>query len=472
MINTYYITNHYAKGDLNEIEVSPLKDFSEFAIKDPTAIFIDHNEELFEQLKILRQRSELQIALAPVFICVRGNPLSSYLSALCDDVLEGNLINEKSLLDFCKAKEFGIHTILEKIKRLQQDYKEDANDQYSVEHAVLRYMYSRDVVLKAAQNAKSVYGFTYPIMDVVFDANSFQSFSHLKFLQERDLVSTKFVDKVHHCPHCFCAFLNFRETCVTCSSANLSSQDLLHHYRCGYEGPESDFDNGDKLECVKCHHELKQIGVDYDRPAQIHQCLDCNQVFQEPVVMASCMQCGVETEVAALVGRNVYNYTLTPLGSHAAIHGIRYSLKDEFKSLTNFVDEVVFKKFLEVELNRIRRYKKSASSCVKVVLKNYTQLAADGSWNLNDVNQEIADIIIKSIRSTDLLCFLNSTTIYLIFTETDVKWSEYTIDRVKNRLIEIIKKSTDVTMEIEYTVKAIDTDVKNIGDFFREDSNV
>ncbi len=462
----YHITTNEYQPENDVISVRQ-EGFSPHSIELPYVIFIDNSENVTNIIKSIRKHERIDLALVPLYICEMGKALNVYQKSVSDGVLTDDLLNEHLLVEYCSAKEFGIHAIHQKISELQEDETDQNGEQYSIEMAVLRYLYSRDATMKPVQNPESLFAYTYPIMDMLFDDQSYQGFVHLDFLAERDLVSTKYFDRVHHCPHCYCAFLNFRETCVSCGSSNLSSQDLLHHYRCGYEGPESDFKHGSVLECVKCHHELKQIGVDYDRPAQIYQCLDCNQVFQEPKVSSVCMQCGVESDVGSLVTRDILIYQITPLGNHAALHGIKYNLQDEFSTLSNFVEESVFKKFLEVELGRIRRYKKSTSSCIRVLFTNYSQLAADSTENLNTINHEIAEAIIGSIRTTDILCFSNTTTMYLMFTETDEKWSKYTLERLETKLIELIHSSTGVELKIEYDVRPINDTFHSSEDYFK-----
>ena len=41
------------------------------------------------------------------------------------------------------------------------------------------------------------------------------------------------------------------------------------------------------LICPKCHKKLRHIGVDYDRPAVVYTCNDCENSFTSPITKAT-----------------------------------------------------------------------------------------------------------------------------------------------------------------------------------------
>ena len=78
--------------------------------------------------------------------------------------------------------------------------------------------------------------------------------------------------------------------------------------------PESAYNVGGMLICPKCHKKLRHIGVDYDRPAVIYSCNDCENSFTTPVTKATCCYCQSTYPVNALVPRDVVDYEITEEG--------------------------------------------------------------------------------------------------------------------------------------------------------------
>ena len=68
--------------------------------------------------------------------------------------------------------------------------------------------------------------------------------------------------------------------CPKCKIKKLFSEYSIHHFVCGYVGPESDFFQDKKLICTKCNRELRHIGVDYDKASIITECKN-GHVFQD-----------------------------------------------------------------------------------------------------------------------------------------------------------------------------------------------
>lgn len=92
------------------------------------------------------------------------------------------------------------------------------------------------------------------------------------------------------------ARLNVREECPNCESAHLTEESYLHHFRCAYQGPESDFRKGDDLVCPKCRRALTHFGRDYDRPGTMVRCQTCATTTSEPNVTFVCADCDTKAD--------------------------------------------------------------------------------------------------------------------------------------------------------------------------------
>ena len=101
------------------------------------------------------------------------------------------------------------------------------------------------------------------------------------------------------------------------------------------------------LICPKCHKRLRHIGVDYDRPAVIYSCNDCENSFTTPITKATCCYCENTFPVNALVPRDVEDYEITE-------EGIRTLPQSGmlFSNMTNTYDNYMEYSLLQ---NRLRR---------------------------------------------------------------------------------------------------------------------
>lgn len=130
-------------------------------------------------------------------------------------------------------------------------------------------------------------------------------------LFETGFLQRTFFDRLHVCDRCHSSRFNVREECAGCRSPNLVEEPYLHHFKCAYQGAESDFRHGDALVCPKCRQELSHFSVDYDKPGSRVRCLNCAHAASEPAVGLLCLDCGSHFDGDAIAGRDAYSYALT-----------------------------------------------------------------------------------------------------------------------------------------------------------------
>ncbi|MEX0644185.1 MAG: response regulator [Parvularculaceae bacterium] len=145
-------------------------------------------------------------------------------------------------------------------------------------------------------------------------------------LIEKQLLKPNFFDRVHCCGNCGSSLFNTREECPYCRSSNINEESYLHHFKCAYQGPESDFRRGDDLVCPKCKSDLRHFGHDYDRPGAMLRCNACGHATSEPMVGFVCVRCGTHTDGDAIETRDIHSYELTDqaiayLEGGSAVHG-------------------------------------------------------------------------------------------------------------------------------------------------------
>jgi hypothetical protein len=120
---------------------------------------------------------------------------------------------------------------------------------------------------------------------------------------------------------CDSARLHVREECSECHSSDLVEEPYLHHFKCAFQGPESQFRRGNGLVCPKCRRELSHFGFDYDKPGTMIVCRACGHAASEPVVGFVCLDCGAHADSGSCPTRDVYLYRLTEQGTGFAEYG-------------------------------------------------------------------------------------------------------------------------------------------------------
>lgn len=437
-----------------EVIVVSEEAFSYEMLADFSAVVLNAGKTTYRQVEKIKGDHRDSVYLKPLFIWTERPLLDEYILELID----GQIVGEP-IIEYVTRFHGLIAKINDTIDNLVPFHGIKENDEYEIELKVIRHLYTRNKELKPIRSADTLHGYTYPVLQAFLASVTYQEFILVDFLKHRELVTGTFEDKIHHCPHCYCAYLNFREICYKCGSADLYVEDLIHHFRCAYEGPESDFFTENGLVCPKCHKVLKQIGVDFDRPSEIYTCNSCKQVFQDPDVDVKCINCGEDTVIDNVLERRIERYALTALGKTSAQNGIMFTLKDELKDTLEIVDYSVFKKVVDVERARIGRYKKSESSVIRISFNNYIELAAREGENLEHLNQDIGDAIKQLTRTSDLISFRNNTELLLLFTETTEEWSRHALNRIVETLQSLVENSTQMQLKMTTNVQQIRGDI-------------
>ncbi len=133
-------------------------------------------------------------------------------------------------------------------------------------------------------------------------------------LCEQGLFKREFFDRFYTCPSCDSARMHVREECAKCRSADLVEEPYLHHFKCAYQGPESQFRRGDELICPKCRRELSHFGFDYDRPGTMLVCQACGNAASDPAIGFVCLDCNAHTDSDTCPTRDIYSCRLTDQG--------------------------------------------------------------------------------------------------------------------------------------------------------------
>jgi hypothetical protein len=200
-------------------------------------------------------------------------------------------------------------SILERLKDIRLPSSASADD------LLLARLYSRQTDMTAQYDPSVPHMVAYPAADPLSGA-----VESANRLVEQGLMSRSFFDRLLTCRQCRSARLLAREECDACRSTNISEQALVHHFRCGHEGPQSTFKRGSNgFDCPKCNRELRHIGLDYDKPGTAVVCSECANISDNAAVGFRCADCGHHQDSESVPHRDWHHYRLT----RAAVQSLR-----------------------------------------------------------------------------------------------------------------------------------------------------
>jgi len=308
--------------------------------------------------------------------------------------------------------------------------------------AILKAIVARHGMLEPQWNADAEIGYSYfgelSAMDsrvVRLDLNYLSSGGYLK---------QQFKDRLTRCPHCSSHRLNVREVCPDCGSANISSEELLSHFRCGYVGPRSAFggdDGNTSLICPKCMRALEHLGTDYDIPGMNGVCYNCHASFQEPPVEAACLSCGRPTPSEDLQFETVWSFHASGLGYSAARDGYLFDRAEDFLFEPGFavLKAAVFMAMALQEIRRHRRYSRPLSFLLAT-------LEGPEDSDLDRMTEDRTVEVLKAdLREVDFIGRLDKRMFVIALPETDLPDAALAAQRLSGD----VRAATGVAMAVQ-----------------------
>ena len=321
---------------------------------------------------------------------------------------------------------------------------------------VLRYMYTRKCELIPFRSSVSYLGYTYPCIDFFQEKVDHKQILLLEFLEEHQLVEEEFVDSRFSCVNCSSGFIHFKEICPKCGSSNIRSSEMIHHFRCAYVGPVEDFKKGDKLVCPKCKRTLKLIGNDYEKPSCMHKCQDCHAVFQEPDIKTICFNCGQESIPDNLHQIEINRYSLSAIASSTVLHGIRHVFLHDLERNIDLVKYGSFIKYLQIEIERIKRYKQFRSTLCLLQMKKIDEMLLSIGLKTTAFVEEFAEVINNTLRRSDLISLYGNSSFLLLLTHTAKANADKMFIRGEKPFHDLLKQNLDTDVEFNFQYMELD----------------
>lgn len=434
-----------------------ISDFTDLDIKKiviSDAVILDYSNQdgCIAFLKQVRVSYVESIYLVPIFILSMNNTIDSFSESMSDGVIQS--LQEEAFMGAYNA-------IDQRIKQLQST--DNTDQDIKIQNKLLRYHYSRQTRIRPIISAQSHTGYIFPLLSLHYNnANTEEKFAMLDKMVAKEYFRLRYEDIVHLCTNCYSGFLNYREVCPKCSSSDLYTENLVHHFVCAHVAPESDYISGDQMICPKCNRLLRHIGVDYDKPSLVYTCNNCGHHFQDSIMQALCMNCTTVQKVDSLIERKIYNYELTALGEEAAIGGILPSEQKETE-LPGFIGFSTFNIFLKYEIERIKNSGKT-SSIGSLSLRTPSALSSSLGVKYNTVVSEVADFIKNATLATDILSFINNNTFLIISPDNDKFRLESLLNNIRHSVQKLIDSNIDeASIIVKIKAENIDS-VKNHND--------
>jgi len=448
----YLLVSRFPQGDFETVTHVDFNDFNVEMLRDYRAVII-HNESGYRDIfKAIRRHEQTHIFCKPAFLLkTPKDKIIEYGREVVDGIIETVSVDM-----YLNSKSEFIDIINDRIEQILQPTREGLSSHYHIAVKTIQFLFTRRCTLKPVRFTKNIFGYSYPLIDILFHVNNYQQFQLLEFLKRRGLLQGEFVDRIHACNFCFSSYLNFREVCTDCGSADIESEDLVHHFSCGYVGPESDYlYEGDKI-CPKCHKHLRHIGVDYDQPSQIFYCHSCTKTFQEPETDSLCFNCGRKNTPDHLIRRDIFEFELTALGQVSAASGTVFSLQEEFGQEVTILPFEMYQVALNMEIERIKRYGVSKSSAARISFENYVEIVASLGEESKELSTQISLQINDLIRTSDVVSYYNDTILLFLLTETNSENAMTAVNRFVAQVQELVSKNLSIALKIDHAIASID----------------
>jgi len=316
---------------------------------------------------------------------------------------------------------------------------------------ILRFMISRDMEsIRPVIYSNSKYGYIFPALFTIAQSDVFPMLSEM---EAEKMLKGEVIDRINTCKDCGSAHITLRETCPDCGSPDIKMEDYIHHFRCGYLGPESDYRvaGSDKLICPKCKRELKHIGVDYDRPSKTYVCNKCGSVFEEPNYSYLCFSCGATFNIDQVKKYNIKKYFITENGKDIAFSGTFSDILDEGVTAgendKRFLPYNMFKSILEYEKKKARRY--NVKLCLLDLYLVFDEVPV---LVLREVVDDILSLLKVIVRDSDVIS-MSGRHIFILLSGTPCSAVDSLLKRVKSKLKVIAELRTS---KIKVSINPVD----------------
>ncbi|GGI56170.1 hypothetical protein [Winogradskyella haliclonae] len=349
-------------------------------------------------------------------------------------------------------------------KRLAQIMvKDSSNFDEEIKYKTLGFIYSRNQIFAPFTSRVSRIGYHFPLLSLYYKNEEKTLLKILESLEKQGYIAKTFRDHIHLCKSCDSNYLNFKEICSSCKSADIQARDMIHHFVCAHVAPENDFKTEDGLSCPKCDKHLRHIGIDYDKPSSIFSCNSCANEFQNPEMQASCFDCDTDNTLSELLQKTIGDYSISAHGEQW-LFDMQSPLKKQIE--TSEIDDgtipiSIFKVLLKQEVKRILTTG-ITSQFVTIQYEN-AQFKTLNETMQHALKTEIAEIIRSYLLPSDIMTVQDYNLFHIFIPDTKNPYPEriehidYNLNKLLNDNIKKEKSPITVTKTALNSNTKIDT---------------
>lgn len=327
---------------------------------------------------------------------------------------------------------------------------------------LLGFLLHKNEWLEPRISRESVFGYAYPEISSLLNYMPGEEISELTFLASNGYLDTRHRDKVHLCPACNHYNLNFREVCTSCASSDIEPTTHIHHFPCGYVGPEPEYRRGLDYVCPKCNKVLRHIGIDYEEPSAPFMCHECAAVFADADVSCVCLNCEARFDVGNAIKHPIFQYRINPQGANAVEIGkISESEHQLYDPDFPVYNQAALTDHLEQLFNNSTRY--GTELTVLQVQFNLEDGPADYVAP-RDISSWLRQVILRikeSVRVADVVGMLKQDTLAILMPGTGELAIEPVCEKLHRALLASERKQyVEHAIAVNFTPTVFSSDMK------------
>ncbi len=326
-----------------------------------------------------------------------------------------------------------IEDIKLRIKDLNIEIKSDVKlkGERAILISIFRLFLSRGVIPDSVLQEGSMLGYCVYIYEFCMRKNLFSLQTVLliyrEYFKSRYLQNLDIIDVTQYCKYCNHTHIIYTEICPKCGSCDIELNNMMHHYPCANISEETSYMVKGDLICPKCQKHLHHIGVDYDRPAGIYNCGNCNASFSRSDMRGTCVSCRKILSLEELRVYKIYSLKFSSLGKEKLARWKIYTSDEDVSVSAGFLS---INSFIQYLTNDIEIYNLSnKNSGLTTIRIQGVPIAAVG---------ELSKFIFDNIPNAK--CTFKDNYIYILLSYTDEEaingYAKLLDERVKRMGIE------------------------------------
>ena len=262
-------------------------------------------------------------------------------------------------------------------------------------------------------------------------------------LVEAGAAERRIAHRLRACSRCAGIRIDYGEACARCSSVDFTRESVIHHFACAAVEVASRFHRNGDLVCPTCNERLRQIGQDYEKPADHCHCRACGLIAASAKVVARCWSCRHACAPEETTERLVYAYHITS-GAERALDP-----QEPMNGLLHYQGlspRALFLYEAERDFVRFRRHRQEFT----IVMARLHE--PDDSGRIDHAGTarlmaRLEKVLIGRLRNLDIACAWEEGTVALLLPATGTAGGGIVTDRIEGAFA-VAESDTEAAMTV------------------------